>query len=86
MAETNYLLPCPFCGNDTAIRILDENDLCGCDCVTSKPHYAVVCCVNELSLVPMAGWKPGCGASGGFAPTGEEAAKKWNRRVDTDGK
>jgi len=77
------LLPCPFCGNDATIVVLDENDLCGCDCVRSKPYFAIVCSISEISPVPTADWKPGCGASSGFAPTGEEAAKKWNRRASS---
>lgn len=71
------LAPCPFCAKADALRIgtaADLGEMC-CDCYRdSDTYYAVFCDAStELKL-------GGCGASGGFAPTPEKAAERWNRR------
>lgn len=76
---------CPFCGNSTAVRVVDANEV---DFIKPEderyeknPYYQVVCCMNEDSPVPIADWKQGCGAAGGFRQTKEEAISAWNHRA-----
>ena len=72
------LLPCPFCGKDVAVIMddyseclelwgdeFDESGLEATDC------KAVVCSFLD----------GGCGASGGWRKTEEEAVEAWNRRA-----
>jgi len=74
------LLPCPYCGNEIAPNCISENDYFETH-ITNTPNYSVVCCVNENFPVPLDYYKAGCGASGGFRKTKEEAIAAWNRRV-----
>lgn len=75
MTRMEKLLSCPFCGNtiilvETAAEIegIDEND--GYYQVGSK-SYAAICCMD----------KKGCGATGGYRQTRDDAAVAWNRRA-----
>jgi len=72
-----YLKPCPFCGNTTAVAIVDDSDEVD---ALDTPQYTVCCCVNEMSPVPANDWQTGCGATAGWARTQSDAAEKWNRR------
>lgn len=70
----NYLLePCPFCGLDKALFTnCQEVEACADYKRCADSHYfAVVCSCGDK----------GCGASTGFWPTREEAAKHWNQRT-----
>lgn len=76
MTEIN-LKPCPFCGNEK-IEISNENDVNGLDEFDSnysENPYFLACCSVYVN---------GCGATGGCASTEQEAADKWNRRVEND--
>ena len=69
------LKPCPFCGKSVATiySVFDLEDFSEED-IASYIHdesFASVC----------DGVKKGCGASGGYAPTKEEAGEKWNTRA-----
>ncbi len=75
-----YIKPCPFCGNSKAPRICDENELATCDRKSDSPYYAVVCAIDEPENTP--NWETGCGASGGFAPSQQEAILLWNIRME----
>lgn len=64
------LKPCPFCGNGK-IEILSEPEE-----LDDINYSQFVACCSVLAN--------GCGATGGFAGTEQEAADKWNRRADTN--
>lgn len=77
------LIPCPFCGWGKTVEFTDVLEMESCKkaldkdcCCDYEPNgcsmVAVVCNVH----------KGGCGASSGYAGSYEEAAKKWNSRVD----
>jgi Lar family restriction alleviation protein len=74
---TDKLLPCPFCGQAEPVAVFDENKAKrngkSDSGYKSKPYYAVVCNVNLN----------GCGASGGFKRTPQEAITAWNTRPST---
>lgn len=57
---------CPFCGS-TQIEWFDED----CGCCSDVKQFALVC--NIL--------KGGCGATGGYRDTEEEAIEVWNQRI-----
>lgn len=59
---------CPFCGH-WAVLGNNESDE---DYNAYFPYFQVVCDFN----------KGGCGASGGFRKTIDEAIDAWNERVD----
>jgi len=75
-------LPCPFCGNERAPRIVSSEELHREDGDDSPwPHsdsWAVICDAARP------GGRGGCGASGGFFPTQQQAADKWNKRHSLD--
>ena len=77
------LRPCPMCGKDVA-EITNAHNLENCanfeseDCPCEHyedtgecAYYSVVCDFT----------KGGCGCTGGFRITLEEAVKAWNRRI-----
>ncbi len=71
MAE---LRECPCCGKTDTVGLTDCHELQECknfECCESYGYVCIVCDVN----------KGGCGASGGYAQTADEAAQKWNRRT-----
>lgn len=70
----NKLKPCPFCGCKeimiaNCIELEDCEKFEGCD---EEVYLTAVCNFN----------KGGCGASGGYRRTKEEAIEAWNRRVE----
>ncbi len=67
----NSLVHCPHCGETDCLEVTNGAEFSGHD-EEDYPHspFAVVCNAN----------KGGCGAMGGFAPTKETAAIKWNQR------
>lgn len=77
-AEQEYkeFAPCPFCGKTDTLIVISCMDLQECknyrECADESAYVAVVCSANL----------GGCGASGGFAETREEAIEAWNCRVD----
>lgn len=75
------LKACPFCGNTVAPTVMGASELSGCDCYTDSTYCVVVCSMNETSPVPLDYWHNGCGASGGYRPTADEAIAAWNRRA-----
>ena len=70
---TTTMEPCPFCGNVRAVKCLtaDQIDSRYEDCPS---FYAVVCDYSE----------GGCGATGGYRDTPEEAVDTWNRRTNAE--
>ena len=78
------VLSCPFCGKAETVEIVDSDafrDLMPWD-VEPEGHtlyWAVMCDASKP------GGKGGCGASGGFAPTKEAAAERWNTRAPNVG-
>ena len=71
----NELKPCPFCGKEKPIYTTCAEEACGEDCIEcNKLTYSVVCSLRH----------DGCGASGGFYITKEEAAAAWNRRANDE--
>ena len=76
--EYNEFKPCPFCSKTDSLVIESCVDLQDCKnydkCDEEYSYRAVICSFNL----------GGCGASGGFAKTREEAIAKWNRRVNND--
>ncbi len=77
------VLPCPFCGKAETVEFVDSDtfqDLMPWD-VEPEGHtlyWAVMCDASKP------GGKGGCGASGGFAPTKEVAAERWNTRTPNE--
>jgi Lar family restriction alleviation protein len=76
LPQMSELKSCPFCGKQVAL-IDNCHELEDCEnferCEATG-YYAVVCDVNE----------GGCGASGGYARTEQEAVAAWNRRAQPD--
>ena len=74
------VLSCPFCGKAETVEFVDSDtfqDLMPWD-VEPEGHtlyWAVMCDASKP------GGKGGCGASGGFGPTKEVAAERWNTRT-----
>ena len=79
-AGLGVLLPCPFCGKAETVGLVDSDtfqDLMPWE-VEPEGHtlyWAVMCDASKPA------GKGGCGASGGFAPTQEAAAERWNTRT-----
>lgn len=67
------LKPCPFCGNEEGLEVLDQNELEGPDDPVKNPYFVVVCSID----------KGGCGSSSGYFPKPEKAAEAWNRRAES---
>jgi len=70
------LLPCPYCGKTetlelvTGAEFMDENQ----EYYEHSDSFTVVCnCATQIG-------KGGCGATGGFGLTIDEAVGKWNKR------
>ena len=74
------LKACPHCGKKDTVDFTTcvETEDCAHfeECPEEEPYYCVVCNIH----------KGGCGASGGFAPTRQEAVEKWNRRAEPENK
>lgn len=65
------ILPCPFCGSETAPTLTTAAESEGIDQVADD--FVSVCCrVGSLG---------GCGAASGFFPTSEQAISAWNGRA-----
>jgi hypothetical protein len=74
------LKPCPFCGKTNALKLTTAEELAneGEDDPMPwdhSPSWAVICDASK-PLGP-----GGCGASGGFFPTEDDAIAAWNRRA-----
>ncbi len=74
------LKPCPFCGNLAALKLTTAQELEeeGDDDPGYWEHsdsWAVICDASRPN------GPGGCGASGGFFPSEEEAMTAWNRRA-----
>lgn len=63
------LAPCPFCNSDTALHLVTPDELHECDSGNDS-DVAVICDYHMR----------GCGATGGFRQTEEEAIALWNSR------
>ena len=71
--EKEIALPCPFCGKDDCIFVMDcytaHGDICDCN---SYKKREFVCVCNYL--------EGGCGTQIGISQTTQEALAKWNTR------
>ena len=70
------LKPCPYCGKSVARIVNCYENNCRedtSDCAGEYCHTVAVCCDF---------YKGGCGATGGYRKTEEEAIGAWNRRAD----
>lgn len=72
------LKPCPFCGKETTDIV---------DCSETTCAFAIDCfcaetCLNKMYAVVCNRTKGGCGATGGYYRTKEEAIEAWNRRAN----
>ena len=68
--------PCSFCGKSDTLQVISGSEFNG-DEENFYPHsdsYAVVCDASHPSGLG------GCGASGGFNETKDEAIAVWNNR------
>lgn len=77
MTNEVTLLPCPFCGRSDTTRYGRSSEFhedCDGGDGGNDDYFAVFCDASEPRGLG------GCGASGGFAKTYEEAAGRWNRR------
>ena len=66
-------IPCPLCGKEASVEILDCYTAEGLECESEsfrKDSFKCIC--NYL--------KGGCGASTGVSETKQEALEKWNTR------
>ena len=63
------LKPCPFCGKTEPVAVFTANEICGS---MNEPENYAVCCDAENG---------GCGATGGYGITEEEAVKNWEQRT-----
>ena len=70
---TLELLPCPFCGKNATGRVSSSYDIFDHD-DGSGENFAVFCDASNPHGLG------GCGASGGFFDTKEQAISAWNRR------
>lgn len=71
--KATHVKACPFCKDEKAPRVLTAEELSPRGDPEENSNNFVVCCdVHEN----------GCGGTGGFAQTSEQAIKQWNRRGD----
>ena len=66
-------IPCPLCGKEDSVEILDCYTAAGLECESEsfrKDYFKCIC--NYL--------KGGCGTSTGVSETEQEALEKWNTR------
>lgn len=63
------LKPCPFCGSGYSVKLCTWDDIYQTES-EDPPSYAVVCDFND----------DGCGATGGYRETEDEAVDAWNLR------
>jgi len=71
--QSTKLLCCPFCGSKDSVVILtgaevDENSG---RTPAQEESYVAIC----------SAWNNGCGATGGYGVTFNEAINKWNQRA-----
>ena len=66
------LKPCPFCGKDTALAVLEKPKFWTNRIGIETQQYQVVCDKR----------KGGCDASTGFYESTSEARECWNRRTE----
>jgi hypothetical protein len=74
------LQPCPHCGSASAPMFWSNRERMDdyeCDCTEADAGNDKACAVVCDAST---GGRGGCGASGGFRPTEQEAADAWNRR------
>ena len=74
------LLPCPFCGQESAVELIDSDTFREMqpweeDDEGNMIYWSVMCDASKPN------GKGGCGASGGFMPTKEQAIERWNIRA-----
>jgi uncharacterized protein (DUF736 family) len=72
------LLPCPFCGDDKSIRVWDGASA-RLDGNTDPSGDQAACRVVVCDMT-----SEGCGATGGYRPTEEQAVVAWNTRVSME--
>ena len=78
MTKPHELKPCPHCGSATAPMFWSYGEMMDTyDVELELDHSESFCVVCDAST----GGRGGCGASGGFMPTKEEAVAAWNRRA-----
>lgn len=74
------LSPCPFCGRTDTVAFTTAREMEDCKradtCQLHDCESVTVVCDFTIG---------GCGASGRYARTEEEAAEAWNRRARMDG-
>lgn len=83
MTQTNQatereLRSCPFCGKSDTLKRCRASEIFGDEDDEPYPHsesYAVVCSAEKPN------GPGGCGSSGGYFPTQEEADTAWNTRA-----
>jgi hypothetical protein len=78
-AIKHSLQPCPFCGKTHTLIVGAASETWEADEHGPYPHtetYAVFCDASSE------GRKGGCGGSGGYFATKEDAIEAWNRRND----
>ena len=73
-------LPCPFCGKAETVEVVDSDTFSNLlpwddDALGNPLYWAVICSAGHPD------GKGGCGASGGFYMTKDEAIRRWNIRT-----
>lgn len=77
MTTLQEALPCPFCGKQHTLQVISGQELMGEDQEfwQHSESFGVVCDASTPD------GKGGCGATGGFKPTEDEAIEAWNTRT-----
>ena len=77
MTTLQEVLPCPFCGKQHTLQVISGQELMGEDQEfwQHSESFGVVCDASTPD------GKGGCGATGGFKPTEDEAIEAWNTRT-----